>query len=530
MTTFELVPDAEPEAGGPPLPGGDAPGDPTIRDRAAAHWHRLSRRARVAMAAGAVVVVLATTGAIAGPSLLDARADRLRAEAVRGLAGTVPDLSEPLQQTWEVPNGTGILAVLPRSVVVTTDGTDARAVDVTTGEDVWRHQVGADPVCGPRPSSVELDRPVDTVVCLGGEPDARTVTVLDASGTVTGERTVGAAITDPYSEGLDDDTRIMLPAADGAVVVVDDRTSGVDAAWSETGDADAALRTLRTLRERGWTDPTMRIEDAVTGEVRAEVTARLRPEGLEGCGQSYETNEEGTTRVRVIPDSSVDVTPSFAVLSACGSSVGLMADGSPLDASTSAGWLQAIAGGGFAATGEESRVHASDGSLVTTVPGWVVLPSVDADPSGLTLALTVVDERAEDMRLAAFGPDGQQAWAVPVTSPPGVAARVAGVVLLQDADRVLGLDAATGAELWAHDGLLDVPKDGNGEWVAGALTDGTRVLLGVGGSSGGSHRLVALDVRDGTTTWEREGKGHLNALEAVGGHPVLLTSTLHGLG
>ena len=85
------------------------------------------------------------------------------------------------------------------------------------------------------------------------------------------------------------------------------------------------------------------------------------------------------------------------------------------------------------------------------------------------------------------------------------------------------------AALW-----VTLLRDGNrnfaGEWVVGARTDGTRVLLGRGGSDGGSHRLVSVDALDGTTAWERAGAGLLNALQSVDGNPVLLGRTLHGLG
>lgn len=531
MASFELVPqDGEPESGGAPAsdtgtPGATAPA-PTLRDRAVARWRRLSPRGRVAVAAGAAAVLLAATSVAVGPSLLATRADRLRAEAVSGLAGTVADLSDPLQETWEVRNGAGIQAVFPGGVVVTTDGADARAVDVATGDDVWRRFVGTDPECGPRPDAVELARPVAVVVCLGGDPDARTVTVLDASGTVVGERVVGPAVTDPHAPGVDGTAPIVAPAAGGALAVVD-RTGETETVWTTEDDLD---ETLHTLHERRWADPTLRLEDAATGELRAEVPARLGLGGLEGCDRTTWTDEDGVTRVGLSAGSSVEATPSFSVLSTCGARVGVTTDGSPLDLAPSGAWLVPAADGGYQDQGEESRILAADGSLATTVPGWALRPDVDTDPGGPVLALTSADESSEALSVTAFGADGHEEWAVPVAGRPTVAARVAGTVVLQDGDRVAGLDAATGAELWARDGVLDAPDDGRGEWVAGALTDGTRVLLGVAGSRGGSHRLLALDARDGTTVWERPGDGHLNLLGAVDGHPVLLRSTLHGLG
>jgi outer membrane protein assembly factor BamB len=535
MTTFELVPDDERDEH-PASPDGDDGDDgaarrlrAAVRDRAAERWRRLSRRARVAVSAGTAVVLLACATAAAAPALLDARAERLRAETVHGLPGAVDDLSEPLTVTWEVEDGNGILTTFPDGVALTSDGTHVWALDVAAGKELWRQDLGPDPTCGPSAHTpVDVAAPVDVVVCLTGDPDDRTVTVLDATGAVVGERQIGPARDDPYLESVDGDVPLVLPAADGAVAVVDHLPSGISAPWVEEGSEEDDATTLRALRAEGWVDPTLRLEDAVTGEVRAEVTAPLRPEHLRGCNRIYET-VDGENEVSVRAVSSVEATPSFTVLWACGASAGLTADGTPLDAPTSGGWPQALAGGGYVLTADESSVLATDGSVVATVHGWVYPPTVDADPGGPYLTAAGLDEGTGGVRLSAVGPDGRRDWGVETDEFSGVLARVAGTVVVQDGDRAVGLDAATGAELWARDGLLDRSGDGSGEWVAGVLTDGTRLLVGVNGDGAG-HRLVTLDARDGTTVWERAGEGPVTALQAVDGQPVLLGSTLRGLG
>ncbi|MFD6134877.1 hypothetical protein [Isoptericola sp. NPDC056618] len=83
MTTFELVPDDEREDGpdGAPHVGpeqGRRLAD--LRDRAHTRWRALSRRGRAAVAGGTAVVVVVVAGAAVAPGLLDARAERLRAD------------------------------------------------------------------------------------------------------------------------------------------------------------------------------------------------------------------------------------------------------------------------------------------------------------------------------------------------------------------------------------------------------------------------------------------------------------------
>ncbi|MEU2199745.1 PQQ-binding-like beta-propeller repeat protein [Isoptericola sp. NPDC019482] len=529
MTTFELVPDDEREGG-----SGVAPGEEhddlrrlPLRERALARWRALSRRGRVAVAAGAAVVVLAVATATVAPGLLDARAERLRADAIRGLPGAVEDLSEPLAETWELPDGDG-LVTLAGGLVLTTDGTSVAALDAGTGDEAWRREVGTFPTCGPRGGITDdLARPADVAVCLTGNPDDRTVTVLDAGGAVVGERSFGPARADAYDDGAPDGAPVVVPAGGGALAVVDG-LSDATAPWPSDDLPDAG--TLRALRADGWVDPTVRVEDALTGEVRGEATLHLRAEDLGACGMMQDDGE--APELMTYP--SVVASSSLVTLSVCGAAVLVTPRGTAIDVDPEGAWARPLADGGLVVAGEDgSTVLDDDGTVVATVPGLVIPPLVDAEPGSSYLALAGMGDGATGPpRLTSIGPDGGERWWSVVTDDfGGVLARVDGVVVVQDGSGLVGVDAATGDEIWDRDDLLRRSDDGSGEWVAGAVTDGTRLLVGVSGHGGGDrNRLVTLDVRDGTTLWEREQDGYLEGLLTIGGHVVAFAGAVRGLG
>jgi outer membrane protein assembly factor BamB len=527
MTTFELVPDDEREDDPSFLPpDGEADTGPrrlaALRDRAHARWRGLSRRGRVAVAAGTAVVVVAAATAAVAPGFLDAHDQRLRAAAVQGLPGAVGDLSEPLADAWELATGDGTLVTLAGGVLLTTEGTSVSAVDAGTGSEVWQRDVGASPTCGPQ-GGFRNDRgtPATVAVCLSGESDDRSVTVLDATGAVVGERSLGPARTDTFDEAAPAGSPVVVPAAAGAVAVVEGITSA-SAPWPADGLPDED--TLRALRADGWADPTLRVEDAVTGELRGEAAVHLRAEHLEQCGM---TQEEGAAPV-LMTDPMVSASPSVTTLTVCAAAVLVMPDGTVLDVDADGGWAEALPGGGHVVVGdEESTVLDDDGSVVATVPGFLVPPLVDDAPDGPYLTLAGMGEG--ELRLTSVAPDGEEAWSAATADLGGVVARVAGVVVVQDGSGFVGFDAATGAEVWARDDLLQRSANGSGEWVVGAVTDGTRLLVGISGD-GERHRLVGLDLRDGTTAWERERQGYLEGLQSIGGHVVAFDGTVHGLG
>jgi len=529
MASFELVPDDEREdaPGGAPDEEPDDRRRPALRDRALARWRALSRRGRVVVAAGTAVVVLAAATAAVAPGLLDARAERLRADAIRGLPGAVDDLSVPLAETWELTDGTG-LVTLAGGLALTTEGTSVAALDAGSGDEVWRREVGTFPTCGPRGGFPDdLARPSDVAVCLTGNPDDRTVTVLDAGGAVVGERAIGPARADAYDDGAPAGAPVVVPAAAGAIAVVEGITDAT-APWPEDDLPDAD--TLRELRADGWVDPTVRVEDALTGEVRGAATLHLRAEDLGACGMMQDDGEAP----ELMTDPSVVASPTSVTLSVCGAVALVTPRGAAVDADPEGAWVRPLADGRLVVAGVDgSTVLDDDGSVVATVPGLVIPPQVDDEPGTSYLAMAGVgDDATGPLRLTSVGPDGgERWWSVVPDDLGGVLARVDGVVVVQDGSGLVGLDAATGDEVWDRDDLLRRSDDGSGEWVAGAVTDGTRLLLGISGYGGGDrHRLVTVDVRDGTTLWELKQDGYLEGLLAIGGHVVTFAGAVRGLG
>ncbi|MGW8565526.1 outer membrane protein assembly factor BamB family protein [Isoptericola sp. NPDC055881] len=528
LMTFELVPDDEREDDADLVPDDPEPGQARrwlaeLRDRAVARWRALSRGGRVAVAASTAAVVVAAATAGFAPGLLDARAERLRAEAVHGLPGAVGDLSEPLTERWELTDGTDELTTLAGGLVLTTQGTDAVATDAGTGREAWRHDVGPYPTCGPQGSfRGDASTPATIAVCLSGAADDRRVTVLDADGAVLGERPFGPARSDAYDEAAPPDAPVVVPAAGGALAVAEGVTDAT-APWPPDGVPDAD--TLRRLRADGWVDPTLRVEDALTGEVRGEATLRLRPEDLEQCGMM----QDGGAEPEVMINPAVGASPTDVTMSVCSTSVLMTPGGTVIDAATD-GWTQPLPGGRHVVVSDQkSTVLDDDGTVVATVPGWLVPPAVDDDPDGSFLVLPDLGQAVGQLQLRAIGADGAEQWHAPLDDIGGVLARVAGVVVVQDGGELVGLDAATGAEIWARDDLLRRTADGSGDWLVGAVTDGTRLLVGISGD-GDRRRLVALDLRDGVTAWDRLERGYLGQLQSVGGHVVVVDDTVHGLG
>ncbi|MGF0115652.1 hypothetical protein ACQFYA_04890 [Promicromonospora sp. Marseille-Q5078] len=518
MATFELVPDDEREdADGPLGPEGEEKAGPTLRERAATRWRRLSRRGRVLVATGSAVVVLAAATAAVAPGLLDARDQRLRAEAVQGLPGVVGDLSEPLTNTWEVPVGDdGTFVMLSGGVLVTTDGTEAVATSVANGGALWRQEVGATPTCGPDPGfSTGWADPPDLAVCLGGEPGRRAATVLDSAGQVLGTRELGE-VNDPMVQ-WSSHAPTVWPGPDGTLAVVEDAPLvTVPAAEDRT-----AGETLRALRDAGWRDPTLRVQDVATGDLVAGATARLRASDVAGCGTFQ---EDGHAEPQVQPFPYLDTSSTRSVLHVCNVAVGITADGDVLDLTSTDGASQPLPGGGSVVLGESSRFLDAAGAEIVTVPGWAVPPTIDDDGGAFISVVPGAGSDLEHATLVATSRGGERLWSRPSDGFSVVAARLAGTVVVADAHGIVGLDADTGSVRWDAGELVDVAPDGTGDQVVGAVTDGTRVLLGIGGENR-PHRLIALDARDGGVAWQQEVSGALGRLVAADGHPVVVSAS-----
>src|SRR5690606_31447259 len=121
---------------------------------------------------------------------------------------------------------------------------------------------------------------------------------------------------------------------------------------------------------------------------------------------------------------------SMTVLSVCGAVVLLTPDGTEVDRDVDGAWPQLLPGGGLVLIGEESTVLDAAGSVVATVPGYVVPPVVDSDPASFFLTSADLEDAGHGLRLVAVGQDGAERWANPIDDLHGVLARVAGVVVV----------------------------------------------------------------------------------------------------
>ena len=528
MTTFELVPDDEREDAPDAAPTGP-PDDrrervPALRDRTLARWRALSRRGRVVVAAGTAVVVLAAATAAVAPGLLDARDQRLRAEAVAGMPGVVGDLSQPLAVTWEARQPGSVAAIVAGGLVAVTQGNGVRALDPASGEVAWERDLGGSAWCGPAPwQPAEWSVEAQTVVCVSD--DGSTVTTLDAAGEVLRERQIARA--DTSRAGV-----LGVPAvtatAGGAIAVLEQGPT-VTVPWE---DGDDPAHTLEALRDAGWTAPTVRVEDAVSGEVRATVPLELSAEHLRECG-IVEDGDGATLDLQPW----VEASPSSTTVSLCGTRQSVTPSGEVVDLGDGLRSLAPLAGGGYVVRGETSEILGPDGGHLTTINGWVVPPMLDTEPDGPVL--TMLGGTGSSATLSAVGRDGESVWSHPISSLTMPLSRVSGtVVIAGEGGALAALDAATGKERWRLPEMLD-EADGSGEHVSGVVTDGTRLLLSVSrdiiidtetGEMRADHRLVALDLRDGTTAWQQEWEGDLQGVVAVAGNVVAQGAVLTGLG
>jgi outer membrane protein assembly factor BamB len=466
-------------------------------------WRSVPRRTRVAVVGGGLAVAVLGTGAAVA---LDVRADAEHAARMATMHGGVIDLSAPLEQTWEVAAGTGVVAVLDGGLLVAQDGTEVLAVAAETGEVVWRHDLGEQLVCGSyvgwgRPDLLRTQR---EVTCLAGSPE-RTVTVIAADGEVAGQRVLDvAAPADTYEL-----QRVGTITVDGSVAVAD----VVDLELT-SADPETALAELEALRADGtWRDPVLRVEDALTGEVRGEAEIVLSTaQDLAEC-LNYGGTEAGAPWLS--PSVYADPWSGGTTLWLCGKEVWVASDG------TSSGGAvdnQMVVDGRRVTMSEEgSRVVAPDGSEFS-VPGYVLEIVVDDDEGGPLVAATADGT-------SAFGPDGAELWTVDGEQAVVVLLRVGGVFVAQTAGgEVVALDAGTGERLWRSDELFGSV---NTFTEAGALTDGRTGVLVVRAEAGPT-RLVAFDLRDGSVRWEDELEQLGAQPFAVDGHVVVAVDQWSG--
>ncbi|WP_278235664.1 PQQ-binding-like beta-propeller repeat protein [Isoptericola sp. AK164] len=496
---FDLVPDEDgPGDAGTSAAAGSA-GEPVepgwfgrrvagpVRER----WRATPRRLRAGIVG---VTAVAVVGTAAGVAALDARSDAAHAEHMAEMPGGVADLSVPLEETWRVETDEGVVAVLPGGVVVTRDGTDVLGVDVATGDEVWRHELGALVECGPDNLRGLLSTGIEALVCVHGTPE-RTATVLDASGTVLGDRELGVANHGQRGAWVDGAPQV-LPAGDGTVAVLEGgaRELTLDGEDLETGLAQARA-------DGRWQDPTVRVEDVLTGEVRAEETLVVRAEDLAPCGT-------GTSRDRVFVNPSLWAWGFAVRLDVCGRSVTVTPDGERHEAMR----VPSVDGGFLEYTADEStRVLDASGAEEAVVPGSVLPPPALDAPGGPRLVFVGSD------RLSAVDDAGERLWTIDVAGFPRYLARAGGTAVLAmvPENRVQAVDLDTGEIRWTRDDVVTTEQGG----VGAAATDGEIVLVTVSG--GPQTDLVALDLADGRTRWNQAYDARYGQVTVIDGRVVL---------
>ncbi|MFE6967846.1 hypothetical protein [Isoptericola sp. NPDC057653] len=513
MATFDLQPD-EPETVDDAAEPEDVP--PGAGERLVAAVRRVRPRTW-GIVAGAVAgaVVLTVGGTAAGNAL----AERHRLDLLVAAPGGVRDAAAAVaDEGWSADTDSGVLAVLAGGVVVAQDGTDAVGLDAATGDEAWREPLGEQVECGPGPvDPVEWTMPLDEVVCLSGDLTDRAVSVIAADGTVVGTR------------GLGDVSGVTVaPAAGGTVLVVE--PDGPLPEARGFADEDAALRALETLDGPGL---RVRVEDALSGDVRATVDVPFDPAATDQCllwmNDTIELDFAGY---------GLRSSPGLVELGRCGAHLVWTPPGAGETAPVvgAPGNGEAVlrsVDGGVAVPQEDgrSRLTALDGPDVV-LPGVLLDPAATDGSAGPRLVLTADGLTALDP--AALGGDPlwvrpRQGGPVPEEEPgllddgSEVLVRTAGTVLLQQPDGVLvGLDAGTGAERWSVG--EPVPGWQDDRWLQGALTDGREALLTVAGDDDG-YALVRLDLATGRVLQEDSRAERLGERPAALGGILLLRTT-----
>ncbi len=497
--------------------------------RAGARWQRAGRRQRrlVACAAGGVALVLVGGTAVGAAVVSHTQEQRLRAAP-----GGVVSLEGELAEVWRAP-GSGVLAVLPDGGLVLAEGEDVVAVDAASGEERWRTGLGEELECGPQPrlvSGVEWGIPSDLVTCLHGLAAERTVTVLGASGDVVGQRDLPAA-----EYGGED--RDVAPAADGGLLVAEHDT-GLPAVLDFATEAEA-MEAVRAV-EPG--EASVRVEDAVTGDVRFEVPTGS-PDGrlLDECFSVWDRSDGGFWPstfdeatpfwIQVYPPRELTSSPAVVGYQWCDVGGASTVDGVPLGeqvgnsayyaALASGSSILPVHGGGYVVPGD----HEADGSALLDADGAVLLESstlVVAAPTATVDADESVILATESYEaLVGLDPDGEELWRT-VQTDPRVLALVGGVAVISEGEELIVVDAQDGTERWwvapgeQTDDLYTLPTS--------AVTDGERVtvaLMVYRGEGEVAGDLLTVDLTTGTTTRHPLDTVGIPYVAAVDGHLLL---------
>lgn|GEM_PF-6829137 len=535
LVSFDVSYDAGLEDGFDASGGaGDGPGvperGPSWRDR----WRAASprRRRRIVGSAGAALVV-----AVGGVGVAGAVQAHVDAERLRESPGGVVSLDGDLTEAWSVD--AGVAAVLAGGGLVGIDGTEAVARAVADGAELWRVELGEAPECGPSPrltSSVEWTLTADVVTCLHGPDGERTVTVLDADGAVVGQRDL-----DPERYGADVE---VVPAADGALAVAAlEAPAWVGREFDSQFAAQSAIDATRGLLD----EASAHVEDAVTGELRAEMPLHDAPASWTSCAfvvSAALTGESERFRVAVDGSPRPVTTPALTGHSMCGNGGFLTAAGAWVD-------LPAWTSSDFGVLGglDSARPFPGGGIVVPRGDQGTVLVADDGTErlEGFTRHLLVpmaqvgeVDPEAVALGSgtaglgAILGVAGDEVrWETEPVDGAQVLARTAGTTVVvqqtfhDDGDvevSLVGLDDADGTERWRTDVS---GTEGGVAYPTSAVTDGDRVTLAVverGGDGGATFSVRTVDLGSGAETSHPLDVDGVPHVTAVNGHLLLLVT------
>ncbi|WP_125206465.1 MULTISPECIES: outer membrane protein assembly factor BamB family protein [Isoptericola] len=488
---------------GPAVPSSPGPG---ALSRAGRRWRGLSRGVRL----GAVVVAATL---VATAVVVDGVLDRGRSAELRAAAGGVVDLSVPPTEAWRLDDAEagvqmpGGLVAVAGGVAAVHRSDELLGIDMLTGQRRWTVDlVDRAAACGPGlafwAETVELT-PTAQVVCVGEAVSGEVmVTTVDPDGTVLGRRAVA------------EDHDVVVPGPQGTVLT---------ATWvGEARAVDVQLRgnpmtdlTVVGTIDDGY-DLEVRATDAVTG---AERWSEVVPFGeVIDSTQCVRWNTGGRT-VELDRRGDVDhmVSGRLVGFSGCGVLAYFTPDGQRLDLTgledaegEVVRRVRPLADGGYAVSAGpwgqaswEFQVLGADGRHRFDLEGRLLDPlATDGRPDGQRLVTGRGETRA-------VGPEGATTWSVRLAATRYLARAGGTAVVLDERDRVVGLDLATGEVLWVREDLFEAYaalSDGPDGQVQSVFTDGRVVALVVPTytDTGVVSRWRAIDAITGEDLWSTD--------------------------
>lgn len=539
---FDLVEEHGPDGGAYDDANGaaDSPADEVGRgpDIPAEPWpqplvmlSRVSRRTWVLTAAAVAIGVVTVTA-------VDLVRDHRRAELMRTSPVGVESLAHPPAETWAVPFDTpvapgegmsmtqqvvimdGLLVVPPTNAQsywvdpapgpggpVPPGFEEVVAIDPASGGVAWRVPLGERPLCGP--TGYDASTSTEVLVCVHGADDAREVLAIAPDGS-TRTRSAELAEGEHVFPGPDGTAVRAVRTGDPAGVVECDVSGTCSSGYLTPGR-----------------DVRVTAEDAGTGAERWTSTVAFDPMNSMNCQGTPDSGDWHTADSAMDPDEvTVSAGAETVVVDGCGVSATLSASGIRLDLvggtdRTAPAWVTELGPGRFAVQGEGMGTTVVDeaGTTLHTLDGWI---RTDATSPDAPADLWFVQTTTEAWGFEAVRADGSVAW----SERYGQSVLLAGrdVVVVGRGNRVVGLERATGAELWSW-GSEDLT-----EMIRfRALTDGEAVALEYLSRDGSDDGLlVTLDLDTGKQLWHLPLTG---PAIAVGGHLVEFTPEgVRGLG